>query len=52
MALLSARWQLPPEAQAGVKECRQVTDSMELFQISTRPVDNFVGNLPKPKLTA
>jgi hypothetical protein len=52
MVLQSRRWQLPPEAQAGVKESRQVADSMELFPISTRPVDNFVGNLPKPKLTA
>jgi hypothetical protein len=52
MVLPMALWQLPPEAQAGVKKCHQVADSMELFPISTQPVDNFVGNLPKPKLTA
>jgi hypothetical protein len=52
MVLPSVCWQLPPEAQDDVKERRQVADSIGLFSISTQPVDNFVGNLPKPKLTA
>ncbi|WP_197028769.1 hypothetical protein [Methylibium sp. T29-B] len=43
---------LPKESQVLIKESGQAVDSFGVFELSTCPVENFVGNLRKRTLTA